>query len=812
MADQIQPSGEKEVAAGSESNLLEPDLEQIRNALAFIKDVRFDLENQSPDTKSMRPADTHNEVEGLNDKSSDRIGQRIPKKLGRFEIVNRIGQGGFAIVYLARDPNLERLVALKVLTRSHTISIDSRARFEREARAAASLNHPNIVSVFETGMVDDQPFIAAAFCPGVSLRRWFENQQVIAPRFAAKIVSLLADATGHAHQRGIIHRDLKPANILIECTGDRAVETQSSFDTELLHITDFGLARYTTPTDQLETSEGAIVGTPAYMSPEQARGEMGTTLATDIYSLGVILYQLLTKQLPILGATHIETLLAIGNKTPTALRKLDKSIPRDLEAICLKCLSKSPTDRYLSSHDLYADLNRWLKGQPVVARRISRTVRLSKWCARNPILTAAFVGVSVALCVAVAQWRGASQQSQRADRHRAMTQRVIDEMVSNVASDPNLPPEMRKSITQRAVDLQIQLMEEEPDNNDIRRQTLRSLDRQIVLLVELYEHESALIAADQALQVVEPVCQEPDFAAMKMNMIRHRVNLLRYLGELDVAENELAHARENNPQAQFDQAKNFFEAGMLRLGRQNYEEARTEFKNALTIYEQVGNHAHLGLEVARSHFFCGFAELKLGNLELAKMQMVNAELIYQSKYRSMKSNETILEDFGKTHLYLGHVARKQLSEFAGPASGACPLLIASRMHFNEASRLFKELLDLNPLRLGTYGLLAMTYEYHVAMEVEQGDVELTGQVIKEFSKLFQIVPVNVPERLIIGRILAESKLKLVKGLIEAGDVDQATGQLKACIEFIDDLLSEYPHVERLDALKHECQELLKKTG
>lgn len=813
MADQSRSSGEGKSPADPETRFVEPDLdhEHIRNALAFVNHVRMDLGDHTPDTNAMLTAEIHAPNHGSADESSE----RIPTKIGRFKVEKRIGQGGFAIVYLARDPNLDRLVALKVLRQSQLLSNDSKARFGREARATATLSHPNIVPVFETGAVDDVRFIVAAYCPSISLRQWFDKQtQSTEPVFAAKIISLLAEATEHAHQRGVIHRDLKPANILIECVDANAIESRSEFDTALLHITDFGLASYSTFADQLETSEGAIVGTPAYMSPEQARGESRATFATDIYSLGVMLYELLTDQLPILGETHIETLLAIGSKDPTPPRKINKAIPRDLEAICLKCLSKAPADRYASAIELCADLNRWLKGQPVEARRITSSARLAKWCSRNRFLTAAFCGISIALCVAIFQWRGATYQSNRANRHRMMAQDVIDEMVSNVASNPNLPPEMRKSITQRAVDLQIKLMEEEPENHDIRRQTLRAFDRLIVLLVELYEHEHALNVTDQALQIVEPVCHVSDFAETKMDLVRHRVNLLRYLGEIDVAEKELVQATEVNPQTRIGQARNSFEAGMLKLGQREFENARIEFSNALKQYELIEDQTHLRLEIARSHFFFGFAELKLGNLDLAKTRMTDAEAIYADLHRLKSSSETILEDFGKTHMYLGQIAKRQLSGIEKPTttSDDLRLLEASRKNFVEAERLFQEVLDLNPLRLTDYGLLAMTFEYHVDLEVEHGDRENAEQVLVKFTTLFQSVPDNVRERQTIGRILAEARLKLAKMLIEKGEYDRAKKQLNACKDFVGTLLDEFPGVERLESIADECEEKLEEIG
>ncbi len=431
LIDLAEQSGNLDQSCSSTSDALSDEekrqLDRLKAALDFIHQVRDDQLEQAKETAANRNEPTIDALASAPDNPFPVAESGRPTKVARFEVIRLLGSGGFAKVYLARDPLLDRHVALKILRTSLFFSKEATVRFDREAKAAAVLNHPNIVPVFETGVTETDWFIASGYCEGMTLQRWMEQRTERDPMIAAKIMITLANAVEHAHQRGIIHRDLKPANILTSSAIDVKAKPIAPLDPERLQIADFGLAKFIESTDLAQTNEGTIVGTPAYMSPEQAKGEQEVGHACDIYSLGVILYELLTGKLPLLGKTNIETLLAITKLDPIHPRTIDRGISRDLEAICLKCLNKSPIDRYPSAYELGEDLRRWLTGRPVVARPVTRSVRLGRWCKRNPTLTTAFAGISAALVVALIQWRSAIQQNQRADRHLTMAQDVIVE-------------------------------------------------------------------------------------------------------------------------------------------------------------------------------------------------------------------------------------------------------------------------------------------------------------------------------------------------------------------------------------------------
>lgn len=344
------------------------------------------------------------------------------QKLGRFEIRRELGQGGFGMVYLAYDPLLEREVALKVPHRRVYAAPELHARFEREARMAACMDHPHIVPVYEAGAVDTVGYIVLAYCPGITLHDWLRRRvdPIPGPEIA-EFVATLANAIQHAHQQSVIHRDLKPANVLLSGSGaDDADDTTSlpSLVSLTPKITDFGLAKQLDDSAFTQTHTGTIAGTPLYMAPEQTgSSESQIGPATDVYSLGAILYELLTGRAPFLGETVLDTLEQVRNQDPIAPRRLHPGIPRDLETICLKCLEKDPRRRYVSANSLEDDLRRYQAGHSIAARPTGRITQAAKWARRRPAAAALIVVSALALLVLIGSdlyVREKNRQTQRA--------------------------------------------------------------------------------------------------------------------------------------------------------------------------------------------------------------------------------------------------------------------------------------------------------------------------------------------------------------------------------------------------------------
>ena len=317
-----------------------------------------------------------------------------------YEILGELGRGGMGVVFKAEQVRLKRPVALKMLKSGDHAGPDDLARFRAEAEAVARLAHPNIVQIYEVGEYRGQPFLALEFVAGGSLSDHLAGKPQ-APRPSAEWARELAEAMAAAHAKGIVHRDLKPANVLLSRRASGQLAPADEQAGRLLYdpkITDFGLAKRL-DVDQGHTATGAILGTPMYMAPEQAMSQKAVGPLADVYGLGGILYEMLTGRPPFQGASLMETLEQVVGQDPVPVRLLQPKVPRDLETICLKCLSKEPGRRYVSAQALADDLGRFLEGRPVQARRSRPWERAYRWVRRNPVV-AAMAGLVVAAFLA----------------------------------------------------------------------------------------------------------------------------------------------------------------------------------------------------------------------------------------------------------------------------------------------------------------------------------------------------------------------------------------------------------------------------
>lgn len=314
------------------------------------------------------------------------------RRIGRFEIIRELGRGSHGVVFLARDPALSREIALKVPRAEAILTPQLRSRFLREGKAAARLNHPNILPVHEAGEAGPICYLVQSYCAGLSLAAWLARETDSVPcELAARIVAELADGVDHAHQQGVLHRDIKPANVMLDplagatediatknLSGLKICERRLAFTPKL---TDFGLAKSLDDDPNTSATLGAL-GTAVYMPPEQAAGQLSLVgPRSDVYSLGALLYEILTRRPPIVGANQLETLRLIASEDPLPIRGLRPDVPSELEAICLKCLEKPPDQRFATAGDLAADLRRFMNGDAVTAspqgplRRMLRRLR-----------------------------------------------------------------------------------------------------------------------------------------------------------------------------------------------------------------------------------------------------------------------------------------------------------------------------------------------------------------------------------------------------------------------------------------------------
>jgi hypothetical protein len=425
-----------------------------------------------------------------------------PRTIAHFEIVERLGTGGFGTVWIARDTRLNRMVALKT-PREGQLDADHVDDFLHEARFAAHLKHPNIVGVYEIGRDGDVAYIVSDLVQGAPLSDWRRDLPLTFDE-TAELIATVASALHYAHEEGIVHRDLKPANILMDLKGQP-------------HLSDFGLARW--EADEIVTLDGRILGTPGYMSPEQASGDsQSCDRRTDIYSLGVVLFELLTGELPFRGQPAMQIQQTVTDEPPSP-RKLNGSVPRDLDTICLKCLEKKPEQRYATAQDLAEELQRFLKGGPILARSLGRPERVWRWCRRHPIvpgslvtlfaivasiygwgwygfqqtytpldnqLTSGALASDAFAATLVAQAAGRDLERyydtvEQSARDPLLVKRLID-----LAADPQLSPSLEALNDPR----------QDPDEQDARRSILRNHPKLVDLQARL---------ADQAQKSAEPV-------------------------------------------------------------------------------------------------------------------------------------------------------------------------------------------------------------------------------------------------------------------------------------------------------------------
>jgi serine/threonine protein kinase len=310
----------------------------------------------------------------------------VPDRLGRFEFLGEVGSGSYGTVFKARDAELGRTVAIKMLRTSRLAGPEELDRFLREARSVAQLKHPGIVTLYEIAHDEGQYFLVEEYVEGVTMAARM-RQSPVPFREAAETLARVCEALEYAHRQGVIHRDIKPSNILLDPEGRP-------------HLTDFGLAKCEGD-EKPVTRDGEVLGTPAYMSPEQARGEaLHVDARTDVYSLGVILYELLTQERPFQGNRRM-LILQVLEDPPRPPRQLNEKIPRDLETICLKAMAKSPALRYPAALEMAEDLRRWLAGEPIKARPQTSWERLLGWTRRRPA-AAALVAVSVLASILLA--------------------------------------------------------------------------------------------------------------------------------------------------------------------------------------------------------------------------------------------------------------------------------------------------------------------------------------------------------------------------------------------------------------------------
>lgn len=627
------------IDAGSQPTFISSEFVEIPSGTTVIR----------PEPKK----DSEDYFETVTDEVDSKSGKPVRGLVvGDYQIVSELGRGGMGVVYKARHRKLNRLVALKMILSGRHTSNESLERFIAEARAVAKLQHPGIVQIFDIGEHDGLPYFSLEFVEGKDLQKDL-NGLPRTPRRSAEMVEQLAVAMQYAHDHKILHRDLKPANILLDKDGRPK-------------ISDFGLAKVVDDEGSGATSDGTIMGSPSYMPPEQARGQQkAITARSDVYSLGAILYQMLTARPPFVSERPLDTVMQVINNDPVMPRNLQPDVPVDLETICMKSLQKDPSARYGSCAELAADLRRYLNGEPIMARPISAMERLWRWCRRNPkvAIPSSLAVLSITITAIVASWAWSETSAQamiiakerdnvRDERDKVKEQRDEAERQKKIANDQRdeaerqrvraneqtkLAEENRKAAEAQAVEAlkSIQLVVTEIDSKLATQPG--SGDLRIAILKLLEDRWSKI---DYQLSGGIRGQAEPTLMAVRMKL----ATTWTQLGLFEDAAKQYESLVEKGRQRIVDQGrtnsargnlalilKQYAELLRLKLGKaleseQRLDEAISLLRDAVAKPLRPNNEGTTDFEI-RYHLAATLREL--GNLNVARGRITEAKLAFQ---------------------------------------------------------------------------------------------------------------------------------------------------------------------------------------
>jgi serine/threonine protein kinase len=595
--------------------------------------------------------------------------------LGRFQILRELGRGAFGLVFQAYDPHLGRDVALKVPRPEVLVSAELRERFIREARAAAGLDHPHVVPVYEAGAVGTICYIASAYCPGLTLANWLrERPEPVPVGLAAQLLAALAEAVQHAHSHGVVHRDLKPSNVLLQlCPESRTPSPDSTLKGPsagpaagglefIPKVTDFGLAKLAhdavggpSAAEAGSTQSGVLVGTPAYMAPEQASGrnrDVGP--AADIYGLGVILYEVLVGRPPFQGETTLETLEQVRSQEPVPLRRLRPRVPRDMETICLKCLQKEPQKRYSSAAALAADLRHFLAGEPIQAQPARLWERGSKWARRRPALAGlltvcALAAVTLAVVILTYTARlqkalvTADEQRRQANSNFRLAREAIDDFSTKVSRDPQLRAhgfeQLRKDFLHSSMSFYQKFVEQQSDDPDVPHEQGRVLGQLAVLTSDIGSKQEAIDLFVKAAATFERLAwAHPTVAAHREHLALCHLELIllySFTGKSQQVETSHRAARElqeqlirddpTTPTYVFDLARNYHNLGLHYRANGQPLKAEQAYHQSAAALERL-NASYPGVALYQLYLAATFNNLGLVYRDASQLNLADEVL------------------------------------------------------------------------------------------------------------------------------------------------------------------------------------------
>ncbi|MEO1614433.1 MAG: protein kinase [Planctomycetota bacterium] len=661
------------------------------------------------------------------------------RRLGGYELLGEIARGGMGVVFRARQIEANRIVAIKMILSGNLAGKDEIERFKTEAEAAAKLDHPNIVPIFDVGRQGNQHYFSMGLVEGPSFKQLIRDQ-AISRKEAAALIRELALAIHYAHENGVIHRDLKPANILLD--SDRKPK-----------ITDFGLSKVLDRSTQL-TGTGQLLGTPAYMSPEQASGDMSTVgPLSDVYSLGAILYELITGTLPFKSESIIEVLSKIRLEEPPAPRTISRDVDADIETICIKCLEKEPEQRYESARALADDLERYLLGEPVRARPIRRSQKIVRWCKRRPVIAGlaacllasiTLFGGSTTYFALISRSRGTQVEREREQANEMLdvAQLAIEQLVDQARMLADVPrtEATRKELLAKASDYYSRFLKQRPNDRALQRRTAILLRSIANVFRQLGEFEPALSAFDESIELLTTLASESTDAADTHELAESHIwrGVLLQSRDFEAALESVERAvelqqqlsnRSHDDASEYGLARALYNRGMLLFDHGDDASAERDYVAAIKrlrrILDQSENEgtavfaredlAEIRLDLARTLNNYGNLLKRTDRIPEAKAQITEAIALHQNRELTREEREDLAKfsnNLSNTLASLGEL------EQAAIENGL-------------AIDLLERLVDEFPRYINLKSELSNAFNSQGALAGRQGDLELASKAFEK---------------------------------------------------------------------------------
>jgi serine/threonine-protein kinase len=722
---------------------------------------QYDVETQLPEPSDSTPYDVATiDQDSVATPQPTRFPGAPSQLPADYQLLGILGQGGMGLVYKARQKRADRMVALKVIRpeKLSGMSTGSRdraiERFRAEAQAAGRLQHDNLVTVFEVGESDGCHYFSMQFVDGKCLADMI-REGPLEERTAAGYMEPVCRAVHYAHEQGILHRDIKPHNILIETATQRP------------RIADFGLAKII-DADMEMTRAGESMGTPPYMPPEQFGDAANVTAAADVYGLGATLYQLLSGRPPFQAATAITTMRLVLERDPVRLQELNAAVDKDLETICMRCLEKEPQRRYATAGELADELQRYLNGEPILARPLGPAARFWRWCRRNPVVSSLSGTVVVAILISVASLAIANVRTEEARQLSEASFQdalgAVNDFFTRVSEDRLLNEPgfqvLRRDLLELARDYYGQLIERRTGDPELESEVAASHFRLGLIIEELDSSEAAQASYEKALTLQRELCRKEPDSSERQQALSKTINALGRLatrsGDFEKARerfDETVSIREELVQAtedpgerfEFDRllANGWMNIGLLHRNLQEFDEARRLMASAQ-------EHRKMTLPV-RPTDRAMRRDLAKGWYNLANLgvDVDDAQAVEKNVVLAIREFEALLDEDSEDlrDRYMLSLCYRLLADLKAAMAAVDPDLInAAIENYSKALLAVRELAGRNPAVPTYRGEVAQLLLNLGQLEAQRQRFDPSRELIQEAETLLRALTEELPDR------------------------------------------------------------------